>query len=505
VALKQVAARIEGDVFQGMFFWLQAAALLRPSSKVARVEIEHDQAAGVDDVSVHYMSPGVNAGGRACAADYFQVKYHVDRSAEYAAASFCDPAFIGATRSLLQRFHDARVKIGDADGWHRLNLVSNWRWTAEDKLGPLLRESEGGALPDRFFSDGPRSDLGKIRKEWREHLGLTEVAFEDFARRLRFGVDFLGRRALREWLNDRFASVGLREIASGQTQNVYDSLTQQFILNGTNAFDPASFRAMCEREELLVFAPAAGPPVVGIRSFMRFAERIEDECSSFVCVASNFEDRHVRDTGAWQGAVLADVCAFLTNPSFRAEEHHLLLECHSSLAFVAGYELDRKSGAQVFPVQKGVCTALWKPGATAGGATVASSSWSATKQPLSANAADVAIAVSVTRDVMAAVNAYLAGAPSVGHVVDARPEGGVGPRVVADADHAVALADALAEVIRTHRPPGGGTTHLFIAAPNALAFFLGQHRGALGKIQLYEFDFEGERGGSYSPSVRLPA
>ena len=505
VALKQVAARIEGDVFQGMFFWLQAAALLRPSSKVGRVVIEHDKAAGVDDVSVHYLSPGINAGGRACAADYFQVKYHVDRSGEYAASSLCDPDFIGATRSLLQRFHDARVKIGDEGGWHRLNLVSNWQWTASDTLGPLLRESDGGALPERFFSDGPRSNLGKIRKEWREHLGLAEVDFEDFARRLRFGVDFLGRRALREWLNDRLASVGLREVPADQTQNVYDSLTQQFIMNGTNAFDPATFRAMCAREGLLAPPPASGPPVLGIRSFMRFAERIEDECSSFVCVASNFEGRHVRDSGLWQGAVLADVRAFLNNPSFRSEEHHLLLECHSSLAFVAGYELDRKSGAQVFPVQKGVRKALWKPRASAGDATPANSSWSSTKQQVSTNAPDIAIAVSVTRDVLADVKSCLAGSSDVGQLIDARPEVGVGPRVVVDADHGVALADALAEVIRTHRPIGGGTMHLFIAAPNALAFFLGQHRGALGKVQLYEFDFEGERGGSYSPSVRLPA
>ena len=37
MALGQVAARIEGDVFQGMFFWLEASKLLRPASRVARV------------------------------------------------------------------------------------------------------------------------------------------------------------------------------------------------------------------------------------------------------------------------------------------------------------------------------------------------------------------------------------------------------------------------------------------------------------------------------------
>lgn len=90
MALGQVAARVEGDVFQGMFFWLQAAALLRPASGVVRVVLEHDKAAGVDDVAVQYAPPGINAGGRTCVADYYQVKYHVDSSSSYSASCFCD-------------------------------------------------------------------------------------------------------------------------------------------------------------------------------------------------------------------------------------------------------------------------------------------------------------------------------------------------------------------------------------------------------------------------------
>ena len=142
MALHQVGARIEGDVFQGMIFWWHAAMLLRPSSRVVRVTLENDKAAGVDDVSIHYAAPGIDAGGRQCAADYYQVKYHVDHSTEYASESFYDPSFINATRSLLQRFHDARSRLGDADGWHRLHLISNWRWSAIDKLGPILRLSD---------------------------------------------------------------------------------------------------------------------------------------------------------------------------------------------------------------------------------------------------------------------------------------------------------------------------------------------------------------------------
>ncbi|MFZ5894686.1 MAG: SAVED domain-containing protein [Myxococcota bacterium] len=503
MALKQVAARIEGDVFQGMVFWLHAAMLLRPSSRVARVSIEHDQADGVDDVSVHYASPGISAGGRTCAADYFQVKYHVDRSSEYAADSFCNAAFIGATRSLLQRFYSARSRLGDEGGWHRLNLISNWQWSSDDKLGPLLRQSEEGALPDRFFSEGPRSDLGKIREVWREHLVLTDKAFTDFARRLRLRVDYLSRPALRELLNERFLNVGLREIPVDKTQNVYDSLTQQLIMNGTNEFDPQSFREFCQREDLLVAPPADGPRVVGIRSFMRFAERIEDECQSFVCVAENFEGRHIRSPEFWQAAVLPSVSSFLKTQSgeLRSSESHLLLECHCSLAFLAGYELDRKSGTQVFPIQKGVRKQLWKPGVAT---STAESVWVTTVSTIPGGGTDVAVVASVSRDAAPDAKAYVAASVSIGTVVEARPASGVGQRAVADGDHAVALADTLAEVIRENRPKNGGITHLFIAVPNAIAFFLGQHRAALGIVQLYEFDFEGERGGSYSPSIRLP-
>jgi hypothetical protein len=55
MAHKQVGARTEGDVYQGLFFWRQAAGLLIPRSLVQRVDPEHDEATGVDDVAVFYL------------------------------------------------------------------------------------------------------------------------------------------------------------------------------------------------------------------------------------------------------------------------------------------------------------------------------------------------------------------------------------------------------------------------------------------------------------------
>ena len=497
LAQKQMAARLEGDVFQGMFFWYEAALLLRASSPTARVVLEHDAAAGVDDVAVFYSGAGVDANGHQCVADYFQIKYHVDQSQAYSSDALCDPAFVGAEHSLLERFANAFRKLPTPAGWFRLHLVSNWRWAPGDPLGPFIRESEG-QLPPKFFSAGPRSELGCVRERWRAHVQMDETEFQDFASRLRLGVDQLGRRGFREKLNERLLNVGLLGIAEDKAQNLYDSLAQQFVMNGSHEFDAITFREMCAREGLLARVVPPGQSVVGIRSFMRFAERMEDECTRFVCVSRHFNGRFIREPQHWP-SVTAEVQGFLADPTFRAADHHLLLDCHGSLAFLAGYELDRKSGARVFPVQKGVRPGAWTPS----GERVAAG-WDASRIPLGGTGSDIAVAVSVTRDVMPAVRAFLDGRRDFAFLIDTRPASGIGANSILNAEHAVALADALADVLREHRPADRGKIHLFTAAPNGLLYFLGQHRAALGHVQLYEFDFEGELGGSYLPSISLP-
>ena len=69
------------------------------------------------------------------------------------------------------------------------------------------------------------------------------------------------------------------------------------------------------------------------------------------------------------------------------------------------------------------------------------------------------------------------------------------------------LAEALTGQIKAVRGVTGcgDRVHLFMAAPGAFSFFLGQRQTAIGPLTLYEYDFEGERGGSYQPSLSLPA
>ena len=72
--------------------------------------------------------------------------------------------------------------------------------------------------------------------------------------------------------------------------------------------------------------------------------------------------------------------------------------------------------------------------------------------------------------------------------------------------NAFALAEALTSRIKTEKlaVDDGSVVHLFMACPNAFTFFLGQRQVAIGRLTIYEYDFDGARSGSYEPSFTLP-
>ncbi|MFA5180586.1 MAG: SAVED domain-containing protein [Syntrophales bacterium] len=505
MALKQVGARTEGDVYQGLFFWRQAADLLRPRSMVHRVVLEHDEADGVDDVAVFYRDPGVDAGGWMASADYFQLKYHVDNRDCYSSAALIDAAFINAKSSLLQRFHAAYTKLTKEHIQFRLHLASNWRWKEDDKLAALLREYDG-ELPHKFFEDGPKGELGKIREQWRIHLGLDSDTFAGFARTLRLQLDHFGRRDFKAYVCATLEAAGLRTPSADHAACPYESLVQQFLMNGPNSFDADTFRELCKREGLLVETEPSSPrPVsVGVRSFVRFAERLESEVDELVCVSTHFEGRYPLSDTSWETSA-SQVLAFLGDTDrrarLRAVESVVALECHGSLALLAGWELSRNSGVRAAPIQKPNLD-VWRP---AEGST-ASATWVAKTVQKNKDIDDVAVCLSVTHDVYADVEEYLAsaGAPPVGRIVVLNPEGGPSPQSIYGAEHAYQLAVQLPSVLASARPNRRARAHIFFACPNALMFFIGQQREALGRLALYEFDFGLERDGSYQHSLSLP-
>ena len=121
-------------------------------------------------------------------------------------------------------------------------------------------------------------------------------------------------------------------------------------------------------------------------------------------------------------------------------------------------------------------------------------------------ARDVAMAVGITRPVTEDVEIYLEReGVAVRRILPVTFAAGAGQARVRDGLHALALAEDLAAKIRRRTVhEHDGVLHLFISAPNALLFYLGQLARDFGPVQLYEFEFGSGKRGAYLPSLRLP-
>lgn len=514
MAKNAVGARTEGDVFQGIVFWREAAPLLNGSGLVEGVEIEYDLAAGVDDVAVFYKSPGKHSGTTFVQADLYQVKYHVDRSKSYSSDALIDPAFVSSKskKSLLKRFLEAFEKTRPKHGLPRLFLISNWSWDAGDPLGRYIREREG-ELPEAFFLQTAGSQLGKIRERWRAHLKQNPVEFEEFARCLRFKVDQLSRQDFARGVYGEIVGHGLLPPSLPELANRYDALYQRFITDGPTRFDASSFEEICRNEGLLNNASGLldKKVTIGVRSFKRATENFAEETASHVCVNEHFTGRHPNDDSSWSYAAKG-VTEFLSDPalrsSLRGATHRILLDCHGSLALLAGYELSRNAAVQICPVQKSSTGPTnWCP---TNGGSASARTWESEEIELTQDGEDgLVVVLSVTHDIRKAVRSHLADS------VDWRPrtmltfapQSGPGYSAIEDAFHACELAEALVKAVTILKLRATEPVHLFFAAPNGLMFFIGQFRDALGRLAIYEYDFDpaSPQHGSYYKSLSLPA
>ena len=503
MALGQVAARLSGDVFQGMVFWKEASRLLVDDSHVQHVSFECDIAAGVDDVAVFYREPGKYDNGLYINADFIQVKHKVDLNRPYSAGNLVT-ASSGASSSLLQRLHNGYRQVSaHANKECRLFLISNATWHSDDPLGKLIRQDDG-KLPEQIFTAGPTSTLGAIRESWCHHLRIAAEEFDDFARRLRFCLDQMMRRHHEEYVSLLLEKAGMRPMPLGLEVNPYISVYMNLILNGRNDFDRAAFYNLCFENGLFAESTsnARSRKLIAVRSYIRFAENIEELTKESVCVAEHFDHRDIKDDSLWQSKVAPKIYEFLRRTATdRQVEYETHLECHPSLAFLSGYSVPQVSGINCFPIQKGSSTCLWKP---ANGLSQKAVVFDREIIEMHGGGEDIFVALSITCDVSNDVLKYFSSTvSSIKEGIHLRLQG-AGPQSVCDARHAYDIATEAFNIVQEFRKTQPrGRVHLFFAAPNGLVFFLGRLCHYLMPIQLYEFSPDRPARG-YRPSISLP-
>lgn len=501
-----VVARQQGDDYQARIFWLEACRLFSRYSKVARVAYEFKGIKSFDDVAVVYSAPIPDERGGTVCADFYQAKYHVDLKGNLTWEAMIDPAAIGATSvSLLERLRDAVTDHAGTGA--RFNLISAWPIHPDNDLAEVVSRRNGELRLEKLF-DGTTdaSAKGKIRKAWRERLKLaTDEDLKRIVTPLRIHAPYQSLEALSKELNFRLEFAGLKPVDDGHVGHYYDDLIRKLHGNGTHDFDRDALRTCCEGEGLWIgrVAEVGDRIPIGIRSFLRFAEHLEDQTAHLLCLLQYFDVRHIRDASSWQRGIGPHVKAFLSSQTGRNDRYLLHLDAHTSIALLAGHVLDMKSGVDVALVQRGAGkTAVWEftpvPPPT-------SPVVNSRLEIVHDGAPDLAVALSVSNEIAPEVVQYAKEKlPTVGRVLAVTVTPNPGQLAVRDAAHAFQIAEATVGAIRANRPAAGGMIQLFSSAPNTAMFFLGRMTTGLGRIQLYEYLFESGIPSAYVPSIILP-
>lgn len=502
-----VTAPRDGHAFQARLFWLKAACLLDPDSPILRVGFETGPK-GFDDIWVEYdPSRGPNdQEGRPLLREHIQCKWHVEPNS-YGHAELIDPEFINAkTRSLLQRALAAQRSYAPEGGGARFRLVTNWRIDGQDPLRKLVHNRSHTLRLDRLFGTATdNSAMGGVRRLWREHLELHDDGLRLLARTLAFSEATDSLDELRDALDPLFRIAGLRRIPSNESAFIYDDVVFQWLGQGRLEFDRETLRAVCKREGLLANRGERVRTVYGVKSFEHATDKLEDRCAKVLDLVPSFDNRQICQDAGWSMTLYPILKNFLLSAAREGERLRLILDAHLTLAFAAGTVLNIKSGRTIELEQRTIGKKVWAPDDA--DPDPAWPSWAFETEIIGERGTDLAVSVGPTHDTGPAVRAYVVRTlPEVGILLIARPSAGPSARSVVCGRHAFDLAEALTAQIRSTRSEAGtvGQIHLFPACPGAFAFFLGQRQIAIGRLTLYEFDFEGGRDSSYQPSLSLP-
>lgn len=509
-----VLAIQKGFEFQAKFFWRKACTLYLPNSNVKQVAWEISETPGFDDVAVFYEPAKLSQYGYDVKSEYFQVKFHVNHSCAFSCDALTDPEFIGATtESLLQKLQRNYQKSPTEYANAVYHIVNTWGLDRGDELKNLLDNNGAIRLDQLFDGSTDRSKYGKIRKKWREHLGLaTDDDLRPILRQLRIIHNAPSGEGIDEDVNFALAGVGLQTLQSDKRTNPYPDLIMRLHQENRNLLGHDELKEILQQENLWVTTTTQDVRNVyriGVRTFSRGTDTIEFETDEYLCLLHHFDNRYVLADGLWQSDIVPALQRLSDNALTKGVPLVVHLDTHLSAAFAMGYFLDAKTGVEVGVIQKvrnGGRILLEPNGKTRSG-DKAAPLWTWGEEIINAESNDLVLSISVTHDILTRVMEYvLESLPKVSRILSATILPGPSGASIRDGDHIVAAIEELLTEFRAKRKAGerAGNVHLFVAAPNAFSFFLGRFGKQLGRITLYEFDFDNLRTGTYAPSISLP-
>jgi len=471
---QQSASRLAGDDYQHIYSWFELLQLLPADSQYIHGYVEHPQAGAADDVTLHPRDTQR-------AAKYVQVKFHVDHRAAYSGSKLIEVQASDA-RSVLHKLFDSWRMLKDKEpGGVEVWLVSNWASTED--LGEFLLESF--CLSNDFFTGGPKSNAGKLRKLWADELGATEGELSEFCRALRLRLGFSGMEELTERVDERMKLNGLR--MGKVPQELAIGIVRGWIQAGGE--NKRIGKLELERaivEHGLRANPSEVPKATLIihgwdRRYFDIPPTIELNWTGFF----DIDSRSVPNQQVWADTLIPELkrakSQLADMPGANLIEFRGKLPLSALL--VVGRSLPEAGGFRLRVEQPTAGeTHLWRSDAPASPFDL-----NISETPIEGPGKDLLVSVSLTGEAGNDVRKLLSETQAFKLWVDVRPATGASSTAVKSASEATAIAVKIKELMREFRIRSHAERiGLILYCPASVALFIGQRLNALGEVVAYE-------------------
>lgn len=507
--LKSINARIQGDIYQELFFWFCALDMFYPETNVEKVAYECDYAKSFDDVVVYYKEdkPRLDRWLNPVLVDFYQVKFHVTDDDAITSHGLMDPNFIRAKTSIMERLRDAQRKCSENEIQARFNFVTPYHIHPDDNLSKIVSNYEYEIRIDKLFDGKKRSNMAKLRNEMITHLNIsTDEELMEIINPFRIWHGFVSIELLKQVINSKLLAYGFKLIENDSILNQYVELIQRWSLGEITEFTKDFIIKECEREELYFGTNPLNSDYddVGIVSFLFGAENIREETAEICCLLEFFDGRLIKEQYSWNEDIFKKLDEFRKKLSLK-NKYRLHLDTHSSIAFVAGQLFSSKSGIEIYPMQKSTNEKeFWYPGE---GNRENYIGWVVNEKVVCEEIKDVALVLEVVHPILKDVEGYIeTNGIEISKIITCSVGADQRPDVIIDGMHAKELSISLSTVLKDRRDvqEKRNNLHIFASCPAGLMFYLGKLSRSFGKIILYEHDFEGLTEKMYFKSFELP-
>lgn len=475
-------ARLAGDDYQHAFTLLYALKLVFDNGNITKVEMEVDGAGNVDDLIVHHSNAPTL---------YNQIKFVTSQNQPLEHTWFTTPPK-KRQETPLRRFYDSYLRLTLPDGTRPEMALQTNRWPAAgDPLLACVAGANGKLLP-RLSLAKPGSKAGQIRREWAEHLHISEEELLAF-------LEHLAIRAGRDALDELEDKCGLALRAAGYRDDPASLLAavgalRKLVEGGTRALDADAMRAICAKLNLHAEPPRATLLVQAIASdpWPESATASVDWVGLFDGEDANAR-RQLRDPDDWNRRLKPELVEAVEQLRLTKMKHvHVLGAMRLSTGLLAGQLLSEVAGF--------VVSVNGREGEWSGSSP--KQEFALKRQLIDIGAGDdIAVAISISQPIKDDLLAYIEEEQlpiSSLHVYG--PVGGASREAIPTPEHGAGAAASISSALRADTMRHRGLLHLFIAAPLPLAVLVGHLWNRMPKTQLYE---DRGAGGGYFRSFTL--